>query len=103
MSLAYCSGCFEKQQKMDRLLEENQRLKAQLRYRKEKEGFFGSSTPSSRCRSSPTPPRKRRKTKEGPNPDIPGLAERSSTNPRPSACWRWKGRPAQCARTAAAP
>jgi transposase len=44
-----CDGCLEKQRKIDQLLEEVQRLKAKLRYqeRKDKEGFFGSSTPSS--------------------------------------------------------
>lgn len=48
MSLSLCEGCLEKQRKIDQLLEENRRLKDQLRYRKEKEreGFFGSSTPS---------------------------------------------------------
>jgi transposase len=44
-----CEGCLEKQRKIDQLLEEVQRLKAKLRYqeRKNEEGFFGSSTPSS--------------------------------------------------------
>ena len=46
----YCPGCFEKQSKIDQLLEENERLRQKLRYeeRKPKEGFFGSSTPSSK-------------------------------------------------------
>jgi len=45
-----CSECLKKQQKIDSLLEENQRLKQKLKYqqRKEKEGVFGSSTPSSK-------------------------------------------------------
>ena len=49
MGVAFCLGCFEKQQKIDALEEENKRLKAQLHYREEneKQGFFGSSTPSS--------------------------------------------------------
>lgn len=48
MSLAFCEGCFEKQQKIDLLLEENRRLKEQVRYRQRRaeEGPFGSSTPS---------------------------------------------------------
>lgn len=48
MGVAFCLGCFEKQQKIDALEEENKRLKSQLHYRqeKEKQGFFGSSTPS---------------------------------------------------------
>jgi transposase len=46
----YCPGCFEKQRKIDQLLEENQQLKQKLRYqeRKAQEGFFGASTPSSK-------------------------------------------------------
>jgi transposase len=46
----FCPGCFEKQSKIDQLLEENERLRQKLRYeeRKAKEGFFGSSTPSSK-------------------------------------------------------
>lgn len=48
--MGYCEECFDKQRQIDRLAEENRQLKARLRYRrrKEKEGFFGSSTPSSR-------------------------------------------------------
>ncbi len=43
-----CGDCLEKQRRIDQLLEENNQLKAQLRYRdkKQTEGFFGSSTPS---------------------------------------------------------
>ena len=50
MSVAMCPGCFEKQQRIDRLEEENQRLKQQLRYRQRQaeQGFFGSATPSSK-------------------------------------------------------
>jgi len=48
MRRAFCEGCLEKQRRIDQLLEENQRLKAQLRYRERQaaEGFFGSATPS---------------------------------------------------------
>lgn len=44
-----CLGCLEKQREIDRLKEENQRLKDALRYRqrKQQDGPFGSSTPSS--------------------------------------------------------
>ncbi len=44
-----CDGCLEKQREIDRLKEENQRLrqKLNLNQRQSKEGFFGSSTPSS--------------------------------------------------------
>src|SRR5262245_53294539 len=44
-----CEGCLEKQREIDRLREEVQRLrvKLNLRERKQQEGVFGSSTPSS--------------------------------------------------------
>lgn len=44
-----CPFCLEKQREIDRLKEENVLLKQRLSYRerKDKEGFFGSSTPSS--------------------------------------------------------
>ncbi|MBP1739908.1 MAG: Transposase family [Deltaproteobacteria bacterium] len=44
-----CPFCLEKQREIDRLKEENGLLKQRLSYRerKDKEGFFGSSTPSS--------------------------------------------------------
>ncbi|HUT29315.1 MAG TPA: transposase, partial [Sedimentisphaerales bacterium] len=46
----YCKDCLSKQQKINELEEENVRLKARLRYqeRTAKEGYFGSSTPSSK-------------------------------------------------------
>lgn len=48
--MSFCAGCLEKQQKIDQLIEENRRLKSQLRYRQRKQtdGFFGSSTPSAK-------------------------------------------------------
>lgn len=48
-TLNFCKKCFEKQRELDRLKEENERLRGELnrRQRKEKEGPFGSSTPSS--------------------------------------------------------
>ncbi len=50
MSIYPCPECLKKQQKIDSLLEENQHLREKLKYqqRKEREGFFGSSTPSSK-------------------------------------------------------
>lgn len=44
-----CDGCLDKQREIDRLREENQRLKQKLNLnqRKSQKGFFGSSTPSS--------------------------------------------------------
>lgn len=55
MGINHCSGCWEKQQIIDRLTVENQSLKQRLRSRerKEREGFFGSSTPSSKMPVKP--------------------------------------------------
>ena len=48
--MAYCQQCLEKQRRIDELEEELVLLKGKLRYqeRTAKEGFFGSSTPSSK-------------------------------------------------------
>jgi len=50
-----CDGCLEKQRLIDRQVEEIQRLKQKLNLnqRKLKEGFFGSSTPSSQIPVKP--------------------------------------------------
>lgn len=60
----YCEDCFEKQRKIDALTEENKQLKAKLKYleRKEQEGYFGSSTPSSKIPfKANTPPENQHK------------------------------------------
>jgi transposase len=48
--MTYCKECLSKQQRINELEEEITSLKTKLRYqeRTAKEGFFGSSTPSSR-------------------------------------------------------
>ena len=48
--MTYCKECLSKQQKINELEEEISQLKTKLRYqeRTAKEGFFGSSTPSSK-------------------------------------------------------
>ncbi len=50
MKDSLCEECFKKQRRIDKLTEELEAVKAKLRYqkRREKEGFFGSSTPSSK-------------------------------------------------------
>jgi transposase len=50
MALNFCAVCFEKQMTIDRLEQENARLRQKLRSeeRRGKEGLFGSSTPSSK-------------------------------------------------------
>ena len=63
--LNYCPQCLQKQQEIDRLREENARLKGRLRYqeRSAREGPFGSSTPSAKVPIKPSaapdqPPRR---------------------------------------------
>ena len=55
MTWAFCRGCLNKQRQIDDLKEEIVRLKAKLRHqeRTAKEGFFGSSTPSSKVHLKP--------------------------------------------------
>ena len=71
--MAYCKGCLEKQLRIDELAEENKRLKQQLRYRerKEEEGYFGASTPSSKRPVKETTPEENREKKGG---GVPGHA-----------------------------
>ena len=65
--MAYCKGCFEKQLRIDELIEENKQLKAKLRYRtrKEEEGAFGLSTPSSKVPFKASAPAEKRNSKGG--------------------------------------
>ncbi len=61
--LNFCEKCFEKQRKIDELTEELERLRGQLnrKERKEKEGPFGSSTPSSQKPFKPNTPEEEKK------------------------------------------
>jgi len=64
MAINGCPECLTKQREIDRLTEEVQRLRQKLRYRerREKEGFFGSSTPSSKVPvKADTPAREKKK------------------------------------------
>jgi transposase len=59
MALNGCAECLKKQQEIDRLTEELQRLRQKLRYQERQvtEGFFGSATPSAkRPVNANTPP-----------------------------------------------
>lgn len=58
-----CPVCLEKQRRIDELEEEVTRLRRKLRYeeRKGEEGFFGSSTPSSKRPVKPNAPQKENK------------------------------------------
>ena len=58
MAFNFCPSCFEKQLVIDRLEQENVRLRLKLRSeeRRGKEGFFLSSTPSSKLPVQTNPP-----------------------------------------------
>jgi len=68
--LNFCPGCFEKQRQIDELTEEVKRLKARLNYlkRKQKEGYFGSSTPSSQVPIKRNAPRENQGKRGGAKP-----------------------------------
>ncbi len=65
-----CPECLKKQRQIDALRKENQRLKQKLRYqeRKTQEGFFGSSTSSSRIPLKPNRPEKEGRKPKGARP-----------------------------------
>jgi len=69
-----CEGCLEKQRRIDQLQEEIQRLKAKLKYqeRKDQEGFFGSSTPSSQLPFKANASEKNKNHKGGARPGHQG-------------------------------
>ena len=83
----------EKQRRIDQLLDENSQLKAQLRYRdnKQKEGLFGSSTPSAqRPLKANTEPEQQSKREVWPKA-IPGMDEKASMKVMrlESSMWVW--------------
>ncbi len=70
MAVNGCPVCFHKQRRIDELEEEVERLRDKLRYqkRREEDGYFGSSTPSSKKpvkRNSHQKEKKRRGAKSG--------------------------------------
>lgn len=69
-----CPACLEKQQHIDQLLEENRRLKQQLRYRQRQaeQGPFGSSTPSSKIPIKSNRPEENQKKQGGAKPGHAG-------------------------------
>jgi transposase len=74
MRRAFCESCLAKQRRIDQLLEENQRLKARLRYRERQatEGAFGSATPSARRPAKANSRPDQRAKRGGARPGHPG-------------------------------
>lgn len=77
--MRYCPACFEKQQKIDALQEQIVSLKAKLRLqeRTAREGFFGSSTPSSQIPIKPNTLAERQQRCGGARVGHPGHGRRS--------------------------
>ena len=65
--MTYCQQCLTKQQKINNLEEEISALKSKLRYqeRTAKEGFFGSSTPSSKIPVKPNSQKEHQRNRGG--------------------------------------
>jgi hypothetical protein len=74
MAMTYCIGCLEKQKKIKELEEEIACLKDKLRYQRRtaKEGFFGSSTPSSKVPVKPNSSTKHQRNRGGGKPGHEG-------------------------------
>ena len=78
MGVNNCPGCLEKQRRIDALQEEIVRLKSKLRYQKRKaeEGFFGSSTPSSKRPVKPNTEAMKQKKPRGARPGHKGAGRK---------------------------
>ncbi len=72
--MTYCKQCLEKQRRINELEEEIASLKHRLRYqeRTAKEGFFGSSTPSSKRAVKPNSPPQQSRNRGGGKVGHPG-------------------------------
>jgi transposase len=74
MAMTYCKGCLKKQKKIKELEEEVACLKDKLSYQRRtaKEGFFGSSTPSSKVPVKPNSSTKHQRNRGGGKPGHEG-------------------------------
>lgn len=81
MGINRCPECLAKQQIIDRLTEENQSLKQRLRIRerKDRDGFFGSSTPSSKIPVKPNTAESKQHKPRGGQPGHRGAGRRTFT------------------------
>ncbi|MFC2149422.1 IS66 family transposase [Candidatus Auribacterota bacterium] len=82
MGINWCRECWAKQEIIDRLTVENQSLKERLRdrQRKEREGFFGSSTPSSKLPVKPNSPAPEHRNPRGGQPGHRGCGRKTFTD-----------------------
>ncbi len=82
MAVNGCAFCLQKQRLIDELKEEIEQLRAKLRYhaRREQDGFFGSSTPSSKRPIKPSTEAKERKPKGARPGGHKGVGRKSHDN-----------------------
>jgi transposase len=76
-----CPECLTKQQRIDKLVEENQRLKQKLHHkeRQAQEGFFGSSTPSAKIPIKPNTDPPQNSRRRGGQPGHPAHKRKPAT------------------------
>jgi transposase len=79
MKRSFCEECFNKQRRIDQLTEENERLKQALgrRQRRDKEAFFGSSTPSSKLPVKANTAQEQETRKRGARPGHKGAGRKA--------------------------
>ncbi len=77
--MSYCNGCYEKQLKIDRLKERIEHLEKKIknRKRKDKEGYFGSSTPSAKKPFKENSSKEKLNKNGGAKPGHPGNGRKS--------------------------
>jgi transposase len=79
MAVNGCAECLKKQREIDRLTEENHRLKPRLRYqeRQAAEGFFGAATPSAKLPVKANTPPTQEPKRKGARPGHPGAGRQA--------------------------
>ena len=98
-----CESCFQKQLTIDRLTQENETLRGELRRLKRKavEGFFSSSTPSSKLPLKENAPAEKVKKRGGAKLGHPGHGRRAHSKEEAEAVCRIKVEATSCPTCAA--
>lgn len=93
-----CESCFQKQLTIDRLTQENESLRGELQRLKRKavEGFFSSSTPSSKLPLKENSPTEEVKKRGGAKPGHPGHGRRAHLEEEVQAVCRIKVEATSC-------
>lgn len=88
-----CEECLKKQRVIDKQAEEIQRLRQKLHFeeRRTEEGFFGSSTPSSKIPVKANIPEEKERKKRGAKPGHQGHGRKAFTESEAERVERWDG------------